>query len=188
MLTSGWSIGEGGFEVETSGRIVGEGGFLDIFSGWNGVISSSSSEDEGTSSSGDDVLPSTVEIFFTLGYLLEHIMVSTFRLRNILPPFSLTSTRITRSSISSLTFFSSRCSSVSSLFASTKMVLANGNRGNFHLHVLAPPFLHELLWPCQFVSSAILTASCPATPTHRVHVTKASVNFSNALSSGTSRG
>ena len=155
----------------------GEGWFLVALSSWKGA-SSSSSEDE--------KLISAPGMGFTLGY--PNIIVVTLRLRTFWLPRSLTSTRMTRSRISSLTFSSILCSSLSSLFASTNMVLASGYRGNFHLHNLPPPFLQELLWPCQFVSSAIWTASCPATPTHRVHVTKASVNISSALSSGTSKG
>ena len=156
----------------------GEGGFSVALFSLNGASSSSSSEDES--------LISAPGIKFTLGD--SNIIFLTLRLRTFWFPRSLTSTRMTRSRISSLTFSSNFCSSLSSLLASTKMVLARGYRGNFHLHNLPPPFLQELLWPCQFVSSAILTASCPATPTHRVHVTKASVNFSSALSSGTSKG
>ena len=155
-----------------------EGGFSVALFSLNGASSSSSSE--------DDSLISAPGIRFTLGY--PNIIVVTLLLRTFWLPRSLTSTRMTRSRISSLTFSSILCSSLSSLFASTNMVLASGYRGNFHLHNLPPPFLQELLWPCQFVSSAILTASCPATPTQRVHVTKASVNISSALSSGTSKG
>ena len=107
-------------------------------------------------------------------------MSLTFVLSTFWPPHSSTSTSMTLSRMSSLSLASILPPS-SSLLASTKIVLARGNLGNFHLHVRLPPFLQELLWLCQFTSSAIFTASSPATVTHLVQVTKVSVNFSSAI-------
>ena len=145
-------------------------------------MSGSSSSSFFSEESGDELLSS---MRITLGY--PNIILSTLLLRTILPPFSSTSTRMTRSRISSLTSASIFHSSEVSLLASTNIVLANGYLGNFHRHNLPPPFLQELLCPCQLVSSAILTASSPATVTHRVQVTNVSVNLSRALTSSLSR-
>ena len=107
---------------------------------------------------------------------------STFWLILFCPPSSSTKTRITASKMLSLSL-GSILGGASSLLASTKIVRASGQRGNFHLQVLLPPFLQELEWECQLTSSAILTASSPAMVTQRVTVTNASVKFSMALRS-----
>ena len=135
------------------------------------------------SASSSVVLLSSELIFTTFGYSLDTIICFTLLLNTIFPPFSSTNTFVTLSRISSL----SSAFDLTSLLASTKMVLASGNLGNFHLHVLLPPFLQDLLWPCQLVSSAILTASSPTMPAHLVQVTNVSVNLSRALSSSSSR-
>ena len=139
------------------------------------------------SASSSVVLLSSELIFTTFGYSLDTIICFTLLLNTIFPPFSSTNTFVTLSRISSLSSAFDLTSSLSSLLASTKMVLASGNLGNFYLHVLLPPFLQDLLWPCQLVSSAILTASSPTMPAHLVQVTNVSVNLSRALSSSSSR-